>query len=405
MYSFCKDVYFVKGKTNGCFYDLSRKQLIHCSLDYIEAAQKIIALGWNTLSQEEQELVTILMDAGVLEEAETVYNTGNIEELKEESKIDFAWVEITDRCNMKCIHCYDEACPSNGTTLSVKEFCHVVDQLKENGIKSMQIIGGEPLMVKELPDMVKYACKHMKHVTVFTNASKMTDSLAELFAKYGVRTAVSVYSYIPRMHDKVTKVPGSHMRTMDGLECLHRHGVPFRVANVRMAGIEIGEKNTDLFDLKGKGDIVRLTGRASAGLLDEKLIRAKLITEETFTPVLERDAVIRSVSGHNCFSRRLYIAADMNVYPCVMERRLCHGNLKTHGLADLLNSEIIGFNKTKVDGCKECEFRYVCFDCRPNTLTGNLQEKPWYCTYQPEQGVWIDPDSCTRRIEQQRRNE
>lgn len=49
-------------------------------------------------------------------------------------------------------------------------------------------------------------------------------------------------------------------------------------------------------------------------------------------------------------------------------------------------------NKDFINGCADCEYRYTCFDCRPNTLSGNIAEQPWYCTYNPESGKWQDVD-------------
>ena len=39
---------------------------------------------------------------------------------------------------------------------------------------------------------------------------------------------------------------------------------------------------------------------------------------------------------------------------------------------------------------KECEYRYICFDCRPDSISDNIYEKPWYCTYNPREGKWED---------------
>ena len=50
------------------------------------------------------------------------------------------------------------------------------------------------------------------------------------------------------------------------------------------------------------------------------------------------------------------------------------------------------FTKDKIEECSECEYRYACFDCRPNSLSRKISEKPWYCTYNPLTGNWEDID-------------
>lgn len=78
----------------------------------------------------------------------------------------------------------------------------------------------------------------------------------------------------------------------------------------------------------------------------------------------------------------------MNVYPCVMERRIKHGSLKNNKLKDILDNNIFNITKDSIEECKECEFRYCCFDCRPDSLGKSILKKPWYCSYIPEKGEW-----------------
>ena len=55
-----------------------------------------------------------------------------------------------------------------------------------------------------------------------------------------------------------------------------------------MKDINIGDKNTDLFTLSTKKDIVRMSGRGNLNLLDEKLIKKKLITKDYFSHPLNK---------------------------------------------------------------------------------------------------------------------
>ena len=80
-----------------------------------------------------------------------------------------------------------------------------------------------------------------------------------------------------------------------------------------------------------------------------------------------------------------------------MERRLCHGNLKGATLQELLNPNILNYSKDEVNSCKDCEYRYVCRDCRPDSLTGEVSEKPWYCTYDPYTGQWESFEAFKQR--------
>ncbi len=42
---------------------------------------------------------------------------------------------------------------------------------------------------------------------------------------------------------------------------------------------------------------------------------------------------------HECFSRSIYIACNLNVYPCVMERKYCYGNLTTSSFNEIIKNQ------------------------------------------------------------------
>jgi len=164
-----------------------------------------------------------------------------------------------------------------------------------------------------------------------------------------------------------------------------------------MNDVEIGEKTIDLYELSNEKDIVRMSGRANFSLLSNDLIRKKLITKRSFEDAIKWPFCRSLVSGHNCFRTKIYVSADMTVYPCVMERRLKHCTI-ADGRGMVLDDTIRYFNKDKIKECAQCEYRYACFDCRPNSLSGDLLEKPWYCTYLPLIGEWEDEDIFIEKL-------
>ena len=74
-----------------------------------------------------------------------------------------------------------------------------------------------------------------------------------------------------------------------------------------------------------------------------------------------------------------------------MERRLKHCSIN-HGQKISIDDNILHLTKDKIDKCSHCEYRYACFDCRPNSLSGCIYEKPWYCTYDPDKGEWANTE-------------
>ena len=393
------NVYLVDGKINAAFYDFNHGRLVHVSEDAKNLLQRVLGneSSESELTQEECEYLNRLADLGLL--TEKYAEPHEISELKENPVIDFVWIELMTHCNLKCIHCYNEADCNSGRVMSYDDFCYVIDELVSFGVRKIQLIGGEPLTLgDELFRYLNYIDGKFEYTEIFTNGTLLDDRLIKYIKEHGIRIALSLYSYNPSEHDKVTQVSGSWDKTNAAIQKLKDNGITYTVKNVLMKGIELGERNTELYELNPKKDVVRLTGRASSSLLTRELARKRLITKKNFQHRLSKAFVKRCISGHNCFSRRLYFASDLTVYPCVMERRISHGNLKCNHLADIINPEITSMNKDMIPSCSECEFRYCCHDCRPDSNGMELNAKPWYCTYDPESGKWINEEAILERV-------
>lgn len=392
-YSLNNNVYIVKGKAKGCIYDLNTSKLYSVNK---ALADKLVEINKNGLFVDDvdYELKSILQQLvknGLVKMTQT-HSPNNIKDIiDEDTGCKFAWIEITNKCNLKCIHCYNESDARCDNIMSITDFYRVVDYLVNIGVSKIQITGGEAFLNKEiLRQMLSYTVGKFDFIEIFTNGTLITDEWFEYLRKNKIHIALSVYSYDSKMHDSVTRVRGSHNKTYKTIEKLKKFGISYRVCNVLMNGIELGEKNSDLYILSENKDVVRVTGRADFNLLNEELIKKRLITKETFQIPITRAFCKRLISGHNCFNDKIYIAANLDVFPCVMERRIKHGNLKQNDFQ--LNNDIRKFTKDKIEECSECEYRYACFDCRPNSLSRKISEKPWYCTYNPLTGNWEDID-------------
>jgi len=246
--------------------------------------------------------------------------------------------------------------------------------------------------------MIEIAAKNFSSVEIFTNGTLLNERWIEVIKQNKVKIAVSVYSYNAEEHDKVTLAKGSCKLTNQSIELLKRNGIQYRVCNVLMKGIDIGSRNTLLYQLSSEKDIVRMAGRANGKLLSQDLAKKQLITQENFSKEINPILIKRNMNCHNCFSKKIYISSDLMVYPCVMERRLVHGSLRKNELPEILNESIMNLNKDYILECKDCEYRYACFDCRPNSLDGVIKSKPWYCTYDPYKGEWQNIEEFIEKL-------
>lgn len=394
-YSLAPNVYLVNGAIKSCIYDLNNSKLYHINNLLAEKLQSITD-GTTKCSDIDSEFIDVV---GKMEKLElivrvTTPHVNSISEIcKDNTSCNFAWIEITNKCNLKCLHCYNDSEVHSSTLMSLENYKMVIDSLLAAKVKKIQLIGGEPFTAaRMLKKMLDYTIGKFEFIEVFTNGTLLSNEWFTYLSDNSINVALSVYSYDPVIHDKITGTEGSHRKTNATIRKLSDYGIKYRVCNVLMKGVEIGKPQTALYTLNQDKDVIRMVGRAKFSLLTDELIKKKLITKETFRKPITRNFCSRMLSGHNCFNDKIYISADLKVFPCVMERRIYHCLIDNSKKLNL-NEEIRKFNKDKIEECSVCEFRYACFDCRADSLSGDFYEKPWYCTYVPAQGEWIDTDA------------
>ena len=167
--------------------------------------------------------------------------------------------------------------------MSLQNYKQVIDNLLELGIQKVQIIGGEPFFDNIiLKEMLDYTVGKFQIIEIFTNGTLIPKDWFEYLAQNNIRMALSIYSYDEKIHDSITKVKGSWQRTNQTIAELSRLGIQYRVCNVLMKGVALGEQTTNLYSLSADKDIVRMSGRANFALLTDELIRKKLITKDSF---------------------------------------------------------------------------------------------------------------------------
>jgi len=398
--TFEENVIFTKGAKKSTICDYNSRKIYHLTADETSFIERILGESEETvLSANEKDDLDKLLSLKLLTYDNTL-NNGTMHFIYTHS-VNFAWIEVTPQCNLKCKHCYDESHSGRLEKMTFEEFQFITNELKNYGVKSVQVIGGEPMILgNTLKDMLTYAKSVFDSVEVFTNGTLITEEWADFFYENKIKIALSVYSYNSEIHDEVTQKKGSHILTTKAIELLYNKNVVFRTANVLMKDVKLCTKNTNLYELNPDKDVVRMSGRGNITLLTRELIHKKLITKKNFSIPLSRKLYERISQGHNCFGRRLYISTNLNVYPCVMERRVSHGSLRNNTLKNILKSSIFEMTKDNIEVCSDCEFRYCCHDCRPDSLSDNIFAKPWYCTYNPYNGEWTDVEIFINSIEQ-----
>ena len=284
--------------------------------------------------------------------------------------------------------------------MTFDDFKLAIQNLKHIGVKQIQFIGGEPMILgKTLKEMILYARPDFDFIEVYTNGVFINKEWAQFFKDNRVHVALSIHSYDADEHDRVTTIKHSHRKVENAVRLLKALDIPIRTSAVETKGCKIGEKPAD-HPYEISPDPVRLTGRGAFNQYTFEMFKKKAITKDKKRFPLKKERIQWQVSGHQCFLKNLYIGTDLTVFPCVMERRHNYGNLKTTALESMINSNVRFFSKDQVSGCKNCEYRYECFDCRPDSNGLSFNDKPWFCSYNPYSGEWADLKEMYNNLQQ-----
>ena len=133
---------------------------------------------------------------------------------------DFAWLELTQACNLKCVHCYGSFGPNPraGKKLTGSQWKDVLAQVRAAGFDRVQFIGGEPLMHRSLTELLFAAAAYsFPYIEVFSNLTLLDNKRLNALAAANAHLATTLYSVDPEVHDGVTGVKGSFAATVSGL--------------------------------------------------------------------------------------------------------------------------------------------------------------------------------------------
>ena len=136
------------------------------------------------------------------------------EKMKNKGLLSQMSMELTERCNNNCLHCYinlaaddEEAKKKEITFEEIKE---IVDEAAQMGCLSWHLTGGEPLLREDFSDIYLYLKRKGMRVTVFTNATLISSKITNLFKTYPPQNlGVSIYGLSQETYEAVTRNPGS----------------------------------------------------------------------------------------------------------------------------------------------------------------------------------------------------
>ena len=112
--------------------------------------------------------------------------------------------------------------------------------------------------------------------------------------------------------------------------------------------------------------------------------------------VFNQPFFIEAHSCNTCLNRKISIDRNGVIRNCpLMERSF--GNIKDYSIKEIVHlpgfKDLWNNSKDQIDICKDCEFRYLCTDCRHFIKDkNNIHSQPSKCKYNPYIGKWGDEE-------------
>jgi len=128
------------------------------------------------------------------------------------------WI-FTATCNLDCLHCYTYRFRGL-RELSLQEKLKLAKDIGENGIKYVNLTGGEPLIHSHLPQVLLMLHEYNVEKSIVTNATLVRDNIVELLYKTDTHIFATIEG--PReVHDKI-RGHGSYDLANRGIEVLRK---------------------------------------------------------------------------------------------------------------------------------------------------------------------------------------
>ena len=274
--------------------------------------------------------------------------------------------EITSRCNLSCLHCYQG---KGRGELGLSKIKSTLDDLGQTGCMKLTLTGGEPTLREDFLEIYSYSHRKGFAITLFTNGTLFNGDLRKKILKEPPFVVeCSLYGASAKLHDSITQTEGSFEISLHNIKWMIEQGIRTTVKSVILS-LNFHDIRS-LYNLcSGLGVPFHPTYRVFPSMdptrfpekLRIKTEEMKTWLRETGNPFAKRIREPESSSDSficNAGREACCIGAEGKVYPCVALRWEC-GDLKKKDFPEIwAQSSVL----QKIRSYKEDDF-HACFRC------------------------------------------
>lgn len=308
-------------------------------------------------------------------------------------------VEITSKCNERCIHCY---IPHENKISHIDSdlFYDILKQCKDMKLLHLTLSGGEPMLHKKFCEFLQKCNEYNFSVNVLSNLTLLDDKIiSEMRANPLLGVQVSLYSMNPNIHDEITQMKGSFEKTKNAILKLIENDIPLQIS------CPIIKQNKDCYsdviewaknhNIQVSDDYVIIArynhtiNNLNCRLSDDEvkeLIYIKATNNPLYLKQIEIEAKKKKGIEPNDFvcsvcNSSICIAENGNIYPCAGWQDYILGNVKENSINYIWNnSEKVQYlrdlRKHNFPKCLQCSAKEFCTMCMVRNANENPQGDP-----------------------------
>lgn len=396
-------VKIVEGYKNAAIYDFNKKKVFLVSKNV--AHTMLENKSFNSICES---LVQRMLDCDLINSYDKgkelnpqKYEYNLFDDCYTDKRCTLLYIEVTDKCNFHCVHCYAEMKPGGCRELSIEQFKSIILNIQPDETCDIRLTGGEPFLhsnIRSFIDLVKENIRPNSTHSIVTNGSfKSEDALYAM--EKGFEVQISIYGMKSDTFKKFTNGSDRYWETVqNNLENLSKSPnkdkvlLCFAVNALTYSQINEFEKYAKKYGFRYIFNRPASTGRA---VNNWKML--ELSPEKHFEFSKNTKASVLRCCYHLCQLHLCVVGVDGNIFPCsfLRDKSFVMGNIFKSSLKEIWQSpeyqEFRKMNPTDVEKCNKCEFIYMCTaGCCAEAvgMTGNIlsvypwcKVKPYECDY------------------------
>ena len=250
-------------------------------------------------------------------------------------------------CNLKCDHCAAAKFEKKERRITPKDLFNLSEQAHELGLCQFVISGGEPLLFKDLDEIIKSLQPDKFHLAMSTNGYFMTKEKAKHLKSIGLdKVKISLDDFNKECHNKNRRDEDAYDKSLTAMENSAEAGINVAIQtvvthqNCQTGQLEemakFAQDHNYALDILVVKAIGKLEGRHD--LLVTKEDAAYIQNLHSIYPVVHRDTfpAYGMNKGCSCVYSGLHLTGYGDITPCVM-MHIALGNIFEESLKDIIN--------------------------------------------------------------------